>query len=85
MLRRKFRSKIKEEEAASGVVVEDLTEKEVLIEELIEREDTIKPDDNRLSVQQDKDKAEDVRKKAMESMGETKKRKLSRGTQRVGH
>ena len=71
-----------EEEAASGVVVEDLTEKEVLIEELIEREDTIKPDDNRLSVQQknDKDKAEDIRKKAMESMGETKKRKLSRGT-----
>ena len=71
-----------EEEAASGVVVEDLTEKEVLIEELIEREDTIKPDDNRLSGQQnnDKDKAEDIRKKAMESMGETKKRKLSRGT-----
>ena len=31
---------------ASGVVVEDLTEKEVLIEELIEREDTIKPDVN---------------------------------------
>ena len=71
-----------EEEAASGVVVEDLTEKEVLIEELIEREDTIKPDDNRLSGQQknDKDKAEDIRQKAMESMGETKKRKLSRGT-----
>ena len=80
LLRRKFRSKIREEEAASGVVVEDLTEKEVLIEELIEREDTIKPDDNRLSVKQDKDKAEDVRKKAMESKGETKKRKLSRGT-----
>ena len=80
LLRRKFRSKIREEEAASGVDVEDLTEKEVLIEELIEREDTVKPDDNRLSVQQDKDKAEDIRKKAMESMGETKKRKLSRGT-----
>ena len=71
-----------EEEAASGVVVEDLTEKEVLIEELIEREDTIKPAVNHLSVQQknDKDKAEDIRKKAMESMGETKKLKLSRGT-----
>ena len=38
LLRRKFRSKIREEEAASAVVVEDLTEKEVLIEELIERE-----------------------------------------------
>ena len=50
------------------------------MEELIEREDIIKPDDNRLSVHQDKDKAEDVRKKAMESIGETKKRKLLRGT-----
>jgi len=81
LLRRKFRSKVREEEAASGVVVQELTEKEVLIEELIEREDTIKPDDS-LSVQHknDKDKAEDKRKKAMESMGETKKRKLSRGT-----
>ena len=82
LLRRKFRSKIREEEAASGVIVEDLIEKEALIEELIEREDTIEPDDNRLSIQQDKDKAEDIRKKAMESMEleETKKRKLSRGT-----
>ena len=81
LLRRKFSSKIRQEEAASGVAVEDLTEKEVLIEKLIEREDTIKPDDSRLSVQQknDKDKAEDI-KKATESMGETKKRKLSRGT-----
>ena len=82
LLRRKFSSKIREEEAASSVVIEDLTEKEVLIEQLIERKDTIKPDDNRPSVQQknDSDKAEDIRKKAMESMGETKKRKLSRGT-----
>lgn len=53
MLRRKFRSKVREEEAASGVVVQELTEKEVLIEELIEREDTIKPDDS-LSVQHNK-------------------------------
>lgn len=30
----KFRSKIREEEVASGVIVEDLTEKEVLNEEL---------------------------------------------------
>jgi len=76
LLRRKFRSKIREEAAASGIVVEDLTEKEVLIEELIDRRDTIKPDDN-LSVQQtnDKDKAEDIRKKVMESMGKKKKKK----------
>ena len=48
--------------------------KEALIEEFIEREDTIKPDDNRLSVQpkNKKDKAEDISKKAMESMGKQK-------------
>ena len=84
--RRKFRSKIREEEAAIRVVVEDLIEKEVLIEPLIEREDTIKPGDN-LSVQQknDKDKAEDIREKAMENMWATKKRKLSRGTTDEDH
>ena len=67
-------------EAASGVVVEEMTEKEVLIEELIEREDTMKPDGLSVQHTNDKDKAEDIRKKATESMGETKKRKLSRGT-----
>ena len=80
MLRRKFSSKIRQEEAVSGVVVEDLTEKEVLIEELIEREDIIKPDDSRLSVQQKNDQDKDTREKTMEGMGETKMRKLSRGT-----
>ena len=80
LLRRKFRSKIREEAAASGIVVEDLTEKEVLIEELIDRRDTIKPDDN-LAVQQtnDKDKAEDIRKKVMESMGKKKRSENHRG------
>ena len=37
LLRQKFSSKIREEEAASGVAVEDLTEKEVLNKELIEK------------------------------------------------
>ena len=40
----------------------------------------MKPDDLSVQHKNDKDKAEDIRKKAMESMGETKKRKLSRGT-----
>ena len=62
---RKFKSKNREEAAASGIAVEDVTERETLIEELIAREETAKPDDN-LSVQQkkDKDKAEDIRKKS---------------------
>ncbi|KAJ7337860.1 hypothetical protein OS493_008018 [Desmophyllum pertusum] len=66
------------EELASGIAVDDLTEKEVLIEELIEKEETI----GTLPIQQkkDKDAAEDIRKKAMESMGETRKRKSSGGS-----
>ena len=69
------------EEAASGIAVEELTEKEALIAELIAREEAAKPEDS-LSIQQkkDNDKAVDIRKKSMESMGETKKRKLSWGS-----
>ena len=78
LLRRKFKSKERMEELASGIAVDDLTEKEVLIEELIEKEETI----GTLPIQQkkDKDAAEDIRKKAMESMGETRKRKSSGGS-----
>ena len=61
-----------EEEKASGISVEELTEKESLIEELVEREDTIQAKAESASKQQLKDNetAEDIRKKAME----TKKR-----------
>ena len=38
---KKFSKKMNEEEKASGISVEELTEKESLIEELVEREDTI--------------------------------------------
>ena len=64
-----------EEEKASGISVEELTEKESLIEELVEREDTIKAKVESASKQQLKDNetAEDVRKKAMKSLKETKK------------
>jgi hypothetical protein len=41
LLRKKFSKKMNEEEKASGISVEELTEKESLIEELVEREDTI--------------------------------------------
>ena len=40
LLRKKFTKKIREEENASGSAVNDLTEKEALIEELVSREDT---------------------------------------------
>ena len=70
-----------EEEKASGISVEELTEKESLIEELVEREDTIQAKAESASKQQLKDNktAEDIRKKAMESLKETKKRNSAEG------
>ena len=47
LLRRKCKSKNREEEEASGIVVEDLKEKEALIEQLIVREETAKPDEKK--------------------------------------
>ena len=40
LLSKKFTKKIREEENASGIAVNDLREKEALIEELVSREDT---------------------------------------------
>ena len=53
----------------------DLTEKEALVEELVLREDTVTAEMDSASKQQEKDKetAEDIRKKAMENLRETKK------------
>ena len=66
-----------DEEKESGISVDDLTEREALIEELVSREDTAAADADFVTKQQDKDKetAEDIRKKAMETLRETKKRK----------
>ena len=70
LLRKKFSKKKSEEEKASGISVEELTEKESLIEELVEREDTIQAKAESASKQQLKDNetAEDIRKKRMESL-----------------
>ena len=56
-------------------------EKESLIEELVDREDTIHAKAESASKQQLKDNetAEDIRKKAMESLKETKKRNSDEG------
>ena len=58
-----------------------LTEKESLTEELVDREDTIHAKAESASKQQLKDNetAEDIRKKAMESLKETKKRNSDEG------
>ncbi|XP_068701218.1 uncharacterized protein [Montipora foliosa] len=79
LLRKKFSRKMSEEEKASGISVEELTEKESLIWELVEREDTIQAKAESASKQQLKDNetAEDIRKKA--SLKETKKRNSDEG------
>ena len=81
LLRETFSKKMSEEEKASGISVEELTEKESLIEELVDREDTIHAKAESASKQQLKDNetAEDIRKKAMERLKETKKRNSDEG------
>ena len=80
LLREKFSKKMSEEEKASGISVEELMEKESLIEELVDREDTIHAKAESASKQQLKDEtAEDIRKKAMERLKETKKRNSDEG------
>ena len=65
LLRKKFSKKMSEEEKASGISVEELTEKESLIEELVGREDTIHAKAESASKQhlKDNETAEDIRKK----------------------
>ena len=54
----------------------ELTEKEALIEELVSEEDTATASEaETASKQQEKETAENMRKKAMELLGETNKRK----------
>ena len=78
----KYRKKLSTEERASGIEVEQ-TELEVLLEELIEQEDLSKEEGNeaKRKTEQDKSKAQEIRKTAMENLGETKKRKLVNGEQ----
>ena len=76
LLSKKFTKKIREEENASGIAVNDLTEKEALIQELVSREDTATASEaETASKQHEKETAENMRKKAMETLGETNKRK----------
>ena len=78
----KYRKKLSTEERASGIEVEQ-TELEVLLEELIEQEDLSEEEGNeaKRKTEQDKSKAQEIRKTAMENLGETKKRKLVNGEQ----
>ncbi|CAB3999510.1 Hypothetical predicted protein [Paramuricea clavata] len=70
----KFKKNRREEEAASGIEVDEQDEKDVLIEELTDQEETTKESIGNKE-KADKVAAEDVRNKALERLGETKKRK----------
>ena len=75
LLSRKYLQKMREEELASGISVAEQSERDVLIEELVEREKSSRQDSTTALKQKDKESAEDIRKKALETMGQTKKRK----------
>ena len=69
----KYKRKRREEEGASGIEVEEPTQKDILIEELSELEDAAIQ--SVATKNQDKKAAEDTRNKALERLAETKKRK----------
>ena len=75
-LARDLRKKIKNEEKASGIET-DMTNLEKALEDLIEREDAAESEQRVVDDQkkQDRENATDMRKRAMESIGQTKKGK----------
>ena len=76
LLKNKFKKNRREEEATSGIEVEEQDEKDILIEQLTEQEETIQENIGSKG-KTEKAVAEDVRFKALERLGETKKRKKS--------
>lgn len=80
LISRKYRKRMQDEKKASGIVPE-LSELDKLLEELIELEDLSEEErqneneDKNKKIEQDQAKAIDVRKKAMEKLSETQKRK----------
>ena len=84
VLSRELRNKLKREEKESGIET-DMTEVEMALEELIEKEDAAETEqrvvENQKKVKdsQDRENAESVRKKAMERLGQTQKRKADEG------
>ena len=84
-LARELRKKIKNEEKASGIETE-MTNLENALEDLIEREDAAESENRSVDDQkkQDRENAADMRNRAMESLGQTKKRKESDDSENEG-
>ena len=74
------KAKNRDEESSSGIAPPEPTKVETLIEDLIEKEESAATEDQEAKKRatQEQQKAEDVRKKALERYGETKKRKLDK-------
>ena len=72
ILQGKFLKRMREEEAASGIECEELSEKDTLIEELSERERSFQVKEKNTA--KDKEAAESVRRKAMERMKDSKRK-----------
>ena len=77
LLQKKYKAKMHQEETASGISVEDMSEIDVLLEELVGKEENLNKvgDAQSRKLKEDKSKAEDIRQKALERYSETKKRK----------
>ena len=77
LLRKKFKAKMRAEEEASGISVEEMSEMDVLLEELVGKEESMSKAEEAQSKKQkeEKTKAEDIRQKALERYSETTKRK----------
>lgn len=77
LLANKLRRKLKDERKASGIET-DMSEVEVALEDLIEREDESdkqhkENQDQNLKRKEDRQQAEDIRTKSLERLGETQK------------
>ena len=80
LLQKKYKAKMHQEETASGISVDDMSEIDVLLEELVGKEESLNKvyDAQSRMLKEDKSKAEDIRQKALDSLerySETKKRK----------
>lgn len=77
LLQKKYKAKMHQEETASGISVDDMSEIDVLLEELVGKEESLNKvgDAQSRKQKEDKSKAEDIRQKALERYSETEKRK----------
>ena len=83
VLIKKYKKKTTDEEKASGVAVDETTELDIALEEICEKSDASDRDQQAMSeerrekIEKEKKEAEDMRAKALEKLGQTRKRLLA--------